>query len=77
VRIGIALVGIDYRLQKVNRALCDALGYSGSELLARTFVNITHPDDVGRDVAPAGRLSRGEVPRAVFYERGCQEKTSP
>jgi PAS domain S-box-containing protein len=44
--IGMAIVGLDYRMQRVNRALCDALGYSERELLARTFIDITHPDDV-------------------------------
>ena len=29
----------------VNRALCELTGYSGSELLERTFQDITHPDD--------------------------------
>ena len=60
--IGMALVGLDYRLHKVNPALCKALGYSERELLDSTFVDITHPDDRGEDLALAGQLFRGEIP---------------
>src|SRR6202044_1081078 len=44
--IGLALTSPDGRWLKVNRALCDLVGYSESELLARTFRDITHPDDI-------------------------------
>lgn len=44
--IGVALVGLDRRYLKVNRALCEMLGYSEEELLAMTSREITHPDDL-------------------------------
>ncbi|MFL6231135.1 MAG: PAS domain S-box protein [Pyrinomonadaceae bacterium] len=67
--IGMALVGLDYRLYRVNEALCEVLGYSRRELLKRTFVDITHPDDVGKDVVLAGRLFRGEIPSYRLEKR--------
>ena len=67
--IGMALVGLDYHLQRVNRALCDVLGYSEQELLARTFISITHPDDVGKDIRLAGQLFRGEIPSYRLEKR--------
>ncbi len=33
------------RLLRVNRKLCEITGYSEEELLARSFFDITHPDD--------------------------------
>lgn len=60
--IGMAIVGLDYRLERVNKSLCEALGYSESELLARTVVDISHPDDLKRDRALADKLFRGEIP---------------
>ena len=60
--IGIAIVGLDRRLRRVNRSLCEALGYSEAELLARAVVDITHPDDVRRDKALADKLFGGEIP---------------
>lgn len=43
--IGLGVVGLDDRLLRVNPALCDFLGYTEDELLARTVSEITHPDD--------------------------------
>jgi PAS domain S-box-containing protein len=43
--IGIALTTLDGRWLDVNDALCELTGYSKPELLARTFAEITHPDD--------------------------------
>lgn len=33
------------RLLRVNRKLCDITGYDADELLSRSFIDITHPDD--------------------------------
>jgi PAS domain S-box-containing protein len=67
--IGMAIVGLDYRLQRVNRSLCDTLGYSEQELLARTFVDITHPDDVERHLDLAEQLFRDEIPSYRLEKR--------
>jgi PAS domain S-box-containing protein len=37
------------------------LGYSGSELLQKTFQDITHPDDLGEDLNNVKKLLQGEV----------------
>src|SRR5687767_1751918 len=43
--VGIAHIALDGRFLRVNQALCDLLGYSESELLARASMDIAHPDD--------------------------------
>lgn len=43
--IGMGTAALDYRFMKVNKKLCDMLGYRESELMERTFTDITHPDD--------------------------------
>jgi PAS domain S-box-containing protein len=43
---GIALVGLDGRWLKVNRAVVEMLGYDEEELLNTDFQTITHPDDL-------------------------------
>jgi PAS domain S-box-containing protein len=63
--IGMALVSPEGRWLKVNRALCAIVGYSEAELNARTFQEITHPDDLAADLEYFHRLSIGEIP---FYE---------
>ena len=58
--IGMALVGLNGRWLKVNRALCNITGYSESELLQRYFKDITHPDDVEKDLKVLAKQWSGE-----------------
>jgi diguanylate cyclase (GGDEF)-like protein/PAS domain S-box-containing protein len=57
--IGMALVALDGRFVKVNRSLCEIVGYTEAELLSLGFPEITHPDDLQLDLAFAGELVRG------------------
>lgn len=59
--IGIALVAPDGRWLKVNRALCDLVGYSSEELLKKTFQDITHPDDLETDLGYVKQMLCGEI----------------
>ena len=59
--IGLAYVDSDFRLRKVNRALCRFLGYTAEELQSKTFVEITHPEDIDVDAEQAARGFRGEI----------------
>jgi two-component system, cell cycle sensor histidine kinase and response regulator CckA len=59
--IGMALVSPEGRWIKVNRALCDMVGYSKAELLSRTFQDITHPDDFEADLQNVRRMLSGEI----------------
>jgi PAS domain S-box-containing protein len=45
-RVGVAFVGEDRRFLRVNQALCDIVEYGEAELLTRTFLDLTHPDDI-------------------------------
>jgi len=64
--IGMALVSLDGRFVRVNRAFCEVVGYEPADLTNLTFQDITHPEDLDTDLAPAGQLARGEIPR---YQR--------
>jgi PAS domain S-box-containing protein len=59
--VGMALVGLDGRFLKVNRALCEAVGYREEEFLALTFQDITHPDDLEDDLKLARQLVEGQI----------------
>jgi PAS domain S-box-containing protein len=43
--IGVALVGTDGRFLRVNRTLCELLGYTEEELQQMTFNDVTHSED--------------------------------
>ena len=49
------------RWLEVNQRLCDIVGYSSEELLALTFQDITHPDDLLADIENVRRLLAGEI----------------
>jgi PAS domain S-box-containing protein len=67
--IGMAIVALDGRFVRVNRALCDIVGYAPEELVGLTFQAITHPEDLNKDLALAGQLERGEIPRYQLEKR--------
>jgi PAS domain S-box-containing protein len=58
--IGMSLTSLKGQFLKVNRSLCDLLGYSEAELLRLRFQDITHIDDHVTDRALIDRLLTGE-----------------
>jgi PAS domain S-box-containing protein len=60
--IGMALVAPDGRWLKVNRSLCDIVGYTEEEMLARDFQSITHPDDLDTDLGFVRQMLDGSIP---------------
>jgi PAS domain S-box-containing protein len=67
--IGMAVVALDGHFVRVNRALCEIVGYTSDELTSLTFQAITHRDDLDTDVALARQLARGEIPRYQLEKR--------
>ena len=63
-QIGVMLSDPDFRYIKVNPAFCNMLGYTASELASMSFIDITHPDDIGKDIENMSKLKIGEIP---FY----------
>lgn len=59
--VGIALAAPDGRWLRVNNKLCNIVGYTQEELLARTFQGITHPDDLDADLDQVGRMLAREI----------------
>jgi diguanylate cyclase (GGDEF)-like protein/PAS domain S-box-containing protein len=59
--IGMALVGLDDQLIRVNAALCTTLGYSEQELLQCSFQELTHPDVSDHDRERRAAVAAGEA----------------
>lgn len=73
--IGMALVSTDGHWLRVNHAICEMLGYSESELLEKTFQEITHPDDLDADLGYvhemlAGEISTCQMEKRYFHKSG-------
>jgi PAS domain S-box-containing protein len=67
--IGLALLEPDGTWMAVNKAVCDIVGYSEKELLKLTFQDITHPEDLSKDLDNVERLIRGEVTHYQMEKR--------
>ena len=67
--VGIALVEPDGRWQRVNRRLCDIVGYTEPELMRLTFQDITHPADLQTDLHLLQRLLDHEIPHYSLEKR--------
>ena len=67
--IGMAITNPDGRWVKVNRGLCDILGYTEEELLAGGFRAITHPDDAAASLYLLQQLLSGAIDRCEIEKR--------
>jgi PAS domain S-box-containing protein len=67
--LGMALVAPEGRILRVNTALCQMLGYSAGELVARGFQEITHPDDLDRDLEYVRQVLAGTLPSFQMEKR--------
>jgi len=59
--IGMALVGIEGQWLQANKALCNFLGYSQTELQSLTFQQLTWPEDLNTDLEQLEQLVNGEI----------------
>jgi len=67
--IGMALVSPQGAWLRVNRSLCELVGYTEKELLNSNFQTVTHADDLGNDLANLYRLIQGETPTCQVEKR--------
>jgi PAS domain S-box-containing protein len=67
--VGIAQIAADGRWLRVNRKLCDIVGYTKEELLGKSFQDITHPDDLDPNMENVRRVLAGEIPMFSIEKR--------
>ncbi len=73
--LGMALVSTEGKWLEVNKKLCSIVGYSEKELLAKTFQDITHPDDLDADLSQVqllldNKISGYEMEKRYFHKDG-------
>jgi PAS domain S-box-containing protein len=67
--VGASMVDLKGRFIKVNRRLCEMLGYSEEELLSLTFSDITHPDDIQIGLDNLSKQLSGKADSTSFEKR--------
>ena len=67
--IGFARVAPDGQWLEVNSQLCTMLGYRPVDLRAKTYQEITHPEDAAQDEVIYNRLISGATDTCVFEKR--------
>jgi two-component system sensor kinase FixL len=57
----IATMSTEGRYLSVNRSLCSMLGYAEQELVGKSFLDVTHPEDVKKSAVYLRRLTEGTI----------------
>jgi PAS domain S-box-containing protein len=60
-------------LLHANRALAEMLGYEAGDLVGKSVVDLTHPEDLAASLASNQRLSRGEITQFSLEKRYLQK----
>jgi len=73
--VGITLVSLDGTYLEVNEAFARVLGYRPEDLIGKSVVDFTHPNDLGRrsdflSELISGRISSGEQERRLIHRNG-------
>ena len=61
---GVGMIQADtpgFRFTRVNQKFCEIAGYSAEELLTKTYIGLTHPEDRRRDMRELARVIRGKA----------------
>jgi diguanylate cyclase (GGDEF)-like protein/PAS domain S-box-containing protein len=70
---GMAVINPEGQWQQVNDSLCNMLGYTEDELLKKGFQAITHPNDLGNDLANLYQLLENKIANYQLEKRYCHK----
>ena len=74
--IGMSVTSPDKKWLEVNQALCDMMGYSKEELTRLTWVDITHPDDIQKNMDFYLKVKDGEINQYELDKRFIRKNGS-
>ncbi|MCU0535725.1 MAG: PAS domain S-box protein [Hydrococcus sp. Prado102] len=69
VALGVCNVALDGRWMRFNQEICEIVGYTREELLAKNYQEITHPDDLETDRNYVRQMVAGEIPNFSMEKR--------
>jgi PAS domain S-box-containing protein len=67
--VGIAIANLEGTFVEANERACALFGYAERELRGKTFLELTHPDDVARTRDQAHQLLAGRIDSYVLEKR--------
>lgn len=67
--VGMAFASLQGKLFQVNQGYCDITGHSREELLNHSLMDITHPDDVEKNVNVLQQLLQSEIQTGPIEKR--------
>ena len=67
--LGISLVDLNTRYIQVNSRLCRLLGYTAAELEGKTLQDVTHPDDLQKELPYLEQIILGEIDNYNLEQR--------
>jgi PAS domain S-box-containing protein len=67
--VGLAITKLDKGIVEANDHFCELLGYSREEILKKTWVELTHPDDLRADLQLFERVLAGEIDAYTLDKR--------
>jgi PAS domain S-box-containing protein len=67
--VGMAITDERATLLRVNAAMARILGYTAKELIGKSVVDLTYPDDLTDSVASNERIARGEIASFTLEKR--------
>ncbi|MFT5730935.1 MAG: formate hydrogenlyase transcriptional activator [Desulforhopalus sp.] len=71
--VGIAHVLPNGKFLRINQKFCDIVGYTKKEMQSRTFLEITHPDDLDADLKFVQQVLDGEIDTYSMEKRYLQK----
>jgi PAS domain S-box-containing protein len=73
---GVGMIQADapgFRFTKVNEKFCEIVGYSAEELMSKSYIGLTHPEDLRRDMSELARILRNKAD-SWSIEKRCVRK---
>jgi PAS domain S-box-containing protein len=67
--VGAVMVGLDYHFLRCNNAFCRFVGYAEGDLVGKTFLDVTHPEDKDIGIEKIRAVAKGALAEATFQKR--------
>lgn len=75
--IGMALISPTGKWKRVNKSLCQILGYTEHEMMKLSIQELTHPDDLKGSLVILENLALGKIEEVKYEKRYIHKNGSP